>query len=257
MRFLCLHGMGTNAQIFEAQLAQIRSQLVGQHEFIFPDGEVECEPAPGIEAFYPGPYYCFYDLPIPEKVQAAFDLIDEILEDEGPFDGVIGFSQGAALASSYILQDFKLPVPKQPFQCAIFFNASMPFDLDSTPFTVSRDGVCRYADTKEPIENFDITSTIPEATSPGYCGKFDEHTTFLRRYSLANIGHAFIKIPTTHVLGAIDGYNSQGLQLRKLCILHGQEFIEHRGGHEIPKDRNTTMKTANCIQNMFHTVLVG
>ena len=47
MRFLCLHGMGTNAQIFEAQLAQIRSQLVGQHEFVFVDGEVECEPAPG------------------------------------------------------------------------------------------------------------------------------------------------------------------------------------------------------------------
>jgi hypothetical protein len=47
MRFLCLHGMGTNGQIFEAQLSSIRNQLVGQHEFVFPDGEFECEPAPG------------------------------------------------------------------------------------------------------------------------------------------------------------------------------------------------------------------
>jgi hypothetical protein len=39
--------MGTNGQIFEAQLAQIRSQLVGQHEFFFLDGEVECEAALG------------------------------------------------------------------------------------------------------------------------------------------------------------------------------------------------------------------
>lgn len=47
MKFLCLHGMGTNAQIFEAQLAQIRNQLVGQHEFVFLQGEVETDPAPG------------------------------------------------------------------------------------------------------------------------------------------------------------------------------------------------------------------
>lgn len=48
MRFLCLHGMGTNAQIFEAQLARVRSQLVGQHEFVFVNGEVDSAPAPGM-----------------------------------------------------------------------------------------------------------------------------------------------------------------------------------------------------------------
>ncbi len=52
MRFLCLHGMGTNHQIFEAQLAQVSNQLVGQHEFVFVNGEVDCEPAPGTGPSY-------------------------------------------------------------------------------------------------------------------------------------------------------------------------------------------------------------
>lgn len=207
--------------------------------------------------FYPGPYYCFYELPIPEQVEAAFDLLTDVIEEEGPFDGIIGFSQGAAVASSYILQDFKLPVPKNPFKCAIFFCASMPFDLDSTPFTVSADGVCRYVDTKEAIAGFDVTSTIPEATSPGYSGMFDENTQFLQRYTPRKDGRTPIRIPTTHVVGAIDGYHSQGLQLKDLCTPHTRQFVEHRAGHDIPKDRNTTTKMGMSIQNMLHSVLVG
>ncbi|KAL1970920.1 hypothetical protein VTN77DRAFT_2754 [Rasamsonia byssochlamydoides] len=47
--------MGTNAQIFEAQLSMIRNQLVAQHEFVFLQGEVETDPAPGIPPSSPLP----------------------------------------------------------------------------------------------------------------------------------------------------------------------------------------------------------
>jgi len=47
MRFLCIHGMGTSAGIFESQIAQVRANLPGQHEFVFVDGIVESRPIEG------------------------------------------------------------------------------------------------------------------------------------------------------------------------------------------------------------------
>lgn len=47
MRFLCLHGMGTNSRILEAQIAGICARLEG-HDFVFVDGEVECDAADGM-----------------------------------------------------------------------------------------------------------------------------------------------------------------------------------------------------------------
>jgi len=196
-------------------------------------------------------------LPTNTAVNEAFEFVSDVIEDEGPFDGIIGFSQGAALASSYILQDSKLPHPKRPFKCAIFFCASMPFDLDSEAFTVSADGTCRLVGSSEPIKDFAITKTIPEASGPGFSGKYDENTELLRRYIPGPREKAFIQIPTTHVIGATDSYNSQSSLLGKLCAPHNLEFLEHRGGHYIPKDRNATAKMTACIQNMLQAVLVG
>ena len=48
MKFLCLHGMGTNSAIFESQLGTILPYLEAHgHEFVFVDGLVECAPADG------------------------------------------------------------------------------------------------------------------------------------------------------------------------------------------------------------------
>ena len=48
MKFLCLHGMGTNSSIFESQLSSTLPYLEAQgHEFIFVDGLIECAPAEG------------------------------------------------------------------------------------------------------------------------------------------------------------------------------------------------------------------
>ena len=213
-----------------------------------------------MDAFFSGPYYCYYELPTPDQVAAAFDLIWDTIAEEGPFDGIVGFSQGAALASSFLLSDVRSKSPQNPFKCAIFFCASMPFDLSSRPFTVASDGTSYYADNGEAMENFDVTQCIPEAAdSAGYFGTYDETTLFLHRYTspYANPEKARIIIPTTHIVGMADDYYKQGLALRDICNSNNRQFMEHRAGHDIPKDRNTTTKMAACIQNMLHTVLVG
>ena len=48
MRFLCLHGMGTNSRIFEAQTAAIRYLLGSEHTFEFIDGAVPTPMAPSM-----------------------------------------------------------------------------------------------------------------------------------------------------------------------------------------------------------------
>ncbi len=51
MRFLCLHGAGTNSEVFRAQLGPICAQLEG-HEFVFLDGHIECGAADRSETIY-------------------------------------------------------------------------------------------------------------------------------------------------------------------------------------------------------------
>ena len=135
----------------------------------------------------------------------------------------------------------------------------MPFDLQSRAFNVLPDGTCLWADTKERIPGFDVTQSIPEASSSGYFGTYDENTDFLHRYSSPYAGKdkPKIKIPTTHIVGQADDYYKQGLLLRDLCLPQNRQFMEHRLGHDIPKDRNTTVKMANTIEQMLHSVLVG
>lgn len=47
MRFLCLHGHGTNSRILETQLELLRTELPHNWEFEFLDGDQEAVPAKG------------------------------------------------------------------------------------------------------------------------------------------------------------------------------------------------------------------
>jgi Serine hydrolase (FSH1) len=100
---LGLHGMGTNADIFRAQTASFRSILPSHYTFHFPEGEYEYPAADGIAEIYPGPYLCWYPFPPTlENVSEAHELIWNIIEEDGPFDGVMGFSQGAGKSCYYV-----------------------------------------------------------------------------------------------------------------------------------------------------------
>lgn len=63
------------------------------YEWVFVDGPTICEAAPGIAAFYPPPYRCWYTTPTTAKIDSAQRMISSIIQREGPFDAVMGFSQ--------------------------------------------------------------------------------------------------------------------------------------------------------------------
>ncbi|RDK38248.1 hypothetical protein M752DRAFT_297642 [Aspergillus phoenicis ATCC 13157] len=79
----------------------------------------------------PGPFYNWYDVLSSSQVKDAHDLVKDVIEDDGSFDGVIGFSQGALLALSilYYHEVCHLDHPP-PFRFAIFFCAMLSISPD-------------------------------------------------------------------------------------------------------------------------------
>lgn len=88
--------------------------------------------SPEFKNILDGPFYNHYtrDTAQPgETVSLALKHLHQIVERDGPFDAVMGFSQGAALACSLIIQQAKLK--RGPlFKCAVFICAAAPFTED-------------------------------------------------------------------------------------------------------------------------------
>ncbi|KAL9122901.1 MAG: hypothetical protein Q9187_000552 [Circinaria calcarea] len=110
-------------------------------EFVYLEGEIPSPAGSGVGDVYEGPYYSFYPWP-PEMEpgqyersrEEAYQLIYETIEEDGPFDGIIGFSQGATLTYSFLQHHAKthpFDPPYSPFRCAVFICGLPPFRLDT------------------------------------------------------------------------------------------------------------------------------
>ncbi|KZF26351.1 hypothetical protein L228DRAFT_264758 [Xylona heveae TC161] len=121
MRFLCLHGKGTSAAIFRSQTASFRLRLDPSFEFDFRDAPFASTPAAGIDLFYPPPYYSFWEGTAVSSIRAAHQWLLDLIDRDGPYDGVMLFSQGCALISSFLLYHMaERPDDPIPFKTAIF-----------------------------------------------------------------------------------------------------------------------------------------
>ena len=160
MHFLCLHGMGTNSRIFEAQTAAIRYTLGSQHTFKFLDGAVPaqmaasmsyCPPYPilytggcvqkpilmyiaAIEPFVSASdnFLQYVDEQSEESCRKALSDLERYIVEDGPFGGVMAFSQGAGLAPSLLIHQMQKDAYEaclHPlFRYAVFFSGGVPKD---------------------------------------------------------------------------------------------------------------------------------
>lgn len=262
MRFLCLHGRGTNSDIFETQLSALFSRISPLHTFDFVDAQFDCSAAPGISHLYPPPYLSWHSQYETQDIQEVHDFLVSIVEEDGPYDGVIGFSQGAALAASILLSseysrdDYGLTRGAAPlFKIAIFFNAVMLFspspDIGSN---IGREikmqeerlaGFLQGVDSS-PSANHDVRSIYSEGDKssfdlpPSIFGFIPE--TFPTR----------IAIPTLHVIGMNDQFSKHSQDLVKLCDPDKIQVLYVDGGHEIPR----TEKALNRCSELFEKVVM-
>lgn len=291
MRFLCLHGLGTNSEILESQFQPIRSLLPFNWEFEFLDGEEETNPTHGNTAHpvqmpnranqngnppkdigknYPGPYLCYYDEPTPKVVQSAVELVLEVVDEDGPFDAVLGFSYGASLAVTVLATAAERhPDKPPPFKCAVLFNTIIPYRLGSGPLHLTYDisipgegsviNAHRSDYSAEQNKKYNVWKD-PEAEaivaeldarllenqgSTGVKGSGE----FLLAYYAPIHGHR-IHVPTVHVHGEADhSYREQSRRVVEICDpTPGRKVITHRGGHHFPREAATIAKVVNAIE---------
>ncbi|CZR69184.1 uncharacterized protein PAC_19084 [Phialocephala subalpina] len=197
MHILCLHGMGTNNQVFEIQTAALRYELGDQHTYEFVEGTIPCPIAPEISSLFnpDDSYYSYFD---PNSVNSALEALrqlEEYIIAEGPFDGVLAFSQGAGLVAMHIIyQSLQNPRrnPVPPFKFAIFLSSIPVYDLRGV-----------------------------------------ENGTGIRKLDPALDGH-LIRIPTTHIWGEHEVHKADGELLESLCEQKMTATFVHDGGHEVP-----------------------
>lgn len=137
----------------------------------------------------------------PQSCMKAVSDLATYVSEEGPFDGVMAFSQGAGLAAVLLVQqmqhDPRLAASSPLFRCAIFFCGAVPEDPRSLQ---------------------------------------GSHPRRLLRWESDG---ELIMIPTVHVWGANDMlYPDFGPVLSRLCTASHRDDLVHDGGHEIPGAKN-------------------
>ncbi|KAH8803553.1 serine hydrolase FSH [Xylogone sp. PMI_703] len=256
MRFLCLHGIGMNAQILEAQLQPMRALLPQHWEYEFFEGHIETSAAIEIRQVFPGPYLCYYDSVTPEAITSAIHRLELFIQDEGPFDGVIAFSQGSALAGTLIVELAKSKPFDQLFRMAVFISSSLPMDMEAEPVTLVYQGpaaventtVVAMPDDPRFAGYFLVHQKMVKGTEQEFCAKEEKVLPKCLHKTHGQLFH----IPTVHVIGNRDDQAAEGHEFVSLCDIRRAKVVMHGGGHHIPKIPSEQSKMAGAIQWAVH-----
>jgi predicted esterase len=124
-----VHGYGQNAESFRKKTGAIRrtaKQFVGDWHFVeahldAPPRE-ELKEGPGGKAWWL--WNQSYTNPINTGWKESLDQLTHVLETEGPFDGVFGFSQGASMVSLLIAEQNR--TGKHLFDFAVLIGGFLP-----------------------------------------------------------------------------------------------------------------------------------
>ncbi|CAH8382867.1 unnamed protein product [Eruca vesicaria subsp. sativa] len=101
-RFLCLHGFRTSGEIMKIQLHKWPKSVIDRLDLVFLDAPFPCQGKSDVEGIFDPPYYEWFQFNKEFTEYTNFEKCLEYLEDSmiklGPFDGLIGFSQGSILS---------------------------------------------------------------------------------------------------------------------------------------------------------------
>ncbi|KAK1566008.1 serine hydrolase FSH [Colletotrichum navitas] len=255
MRILALHGVGSSAKIFKRQLSRLLNSLDASYEFVFVDGDVPSHRGPGMGPEFDGPFYSHTTGYSPAEIQAAHKEIATTVAELGPFDGILGFSQGASVALSYIwCQQANGEEPD--FKFAVLFSSVVPFSPDWTYCKSEVDELCSRRCTgmdakdltpRTRIFNDCVVRTFQSAVKIGAVlpdlnqDFFLDGVTEVPRVLHPHLLSERIHIPTVHVSGKRDFPFMQDMHEigYQICDQRLSKKLFHSGGHHPPMDSGT------------------
>ena len=157
-------------------------------------------------------FYSYYDEASLASGRQALEDLEAYVEREGPFEGVMAFSQGAKLAATLLIRqkqhDPKLARRQPVFRCAIFFSCGVIVD----PTALLRDEI-----------------------------RVMDHAT----------DGEVIMVPTAHVWGVDDDVEPRiGVGLCELCNSQVKTTHVHSDGHLVPgpRSREALLGAVQCIR---------
>lgn len=213
----------------------------------------------GIPKWYQGPYYSYLADHSPAEVVEVLGNLNTFIEGNGPFDGILGFSQGGGIPASYIL-DLQMRQPCLPpqFSFAIFISPAGPLSsstrlfqneiegLVKNPFhnsnigTLSRKGDHLEAAKRIFLQHFSLIDLAHDEmgiSNPVFqLDFFDAHgVDAVPRYLHPLLVKDRIDIPTVHVMGKreITPMRQLSLVVQDMCDVLHMRALQHQGGHRL------------------------
>lgn len=251
-RILCLHGGGVNAAIFEAQSRSLIRHLQHSFRLVWADAPFFCDPHTDVIHVY-GSYAPFrrWFRWLPEHAEIhAESCIEEIgyamrtaMEDDdrdggtGEWVGLMGFSQGAKLSASLLLE-----------QQARETKARKEGRSADVGLTGIRDLHWRFGVLlagRAPLINLN-----PEIlTGPALVGAADlsEGFQFCKEVDEDSV----LRIPTLHVHGMADaGLHLHRKLLHEYCSQDSAKLVEWEGAHRVPIKTDVVNEVVGAIYDI-------
>ncbi|KAJ5737449.1 uncharacterized protein N7483_002574 [Penicillium malachiteum] len=256
MRILCLHGHGTGSEVMKYQMSALAKAADASWEFHYLCGEEICPPAPGIEINFPEPYFCYSRNFGPESEDAAHALLEETIAEKGPFDGAFGFSQGASILVSYLIeQKMAHPNNNLPFQFVILCSTTVP--LATNPeynqrllgSLTSQDELHIRSCRDEEIARLPGVTRTATASLISIIDAVEPITLKPRSYYLdrplreipsvlhPDVCEVRLALPALHVRGKteLSAIRESGMLVQKFFETGKQRVFEHTSGHDVPR----------------------
>ena len=164
-----------------------------------------------------------------------------MIEEDGPYDGIIGFSEGAALAASLLLceEHTRFGGPAASIKVAMFFNSLVA--LSPSEEIGHNIGDSIMADQEKYIGLL----RFPDGDIKG---ETKEEKPFSHVYGFSPDDFPCrISIPTLHVIGEEDPFANYAHEIANLCRQEKAEVFLHNGGHELPRDEATLGRCAEAF----------
>ncbi|KAL9122565.1 MAG: hypothetical protein Q9187_000879 [Circinaria calcarea] len=226
--------------------------------------------------------YGYYNPISPASIRQAEEELFEIIENEGPFDGVLGYSGGAGLAAQLIVRDLienpKKLLSERPFRFAVFINGTTPFrifrvkDEDILPGAGPAHDMIAEANRvlmrssavrkKEEVSDEDrMSHDAMLALIDGFETRtLRNGTTFIsngeygiyRHSPDESNGEPLIRIPTLHIRdpGEDEDDVNHGLNLLKLCDPTLVREFQHTYGHDFPRGRKEMKQISQLVRDI-------
>ncbi|GLU13062.1 hypothetical protein SLE2022_297090 [Rubroshorea leprosula] len=103
-RILCLHGFRTSAEILKNLVHRWPEPVLEKLDLVFIDAPFPAQGKSNVEGIFNPPYYEWFqaneDFTEYTNFEECLEYVEEFMIKNGPFDGLLGFSQGEVLSAA-------------------------------------------------------------------------------------------------------------------------------------------------------------